>query len=421
MSEFVARQPIFNRHEQVYGYELLFRSSLNNDFDGSDGEAASRNVADHLMTLGKSLTGGKLAFINCPTGFLVNDYVMLLSQKDTVVEVLETVEPTPEVIEACRRLKRAGYLIALDDFVLTQETRCLIELADIIKIDFLATPPSRREEVVRQFAPQGIQLLAEKVETREDFRHATGLGYKYFQGHFFCQPVIIASKRIPASKLAYLRLMNLVSQPELDLVALEQLINAEVSLCYKLLHYMNSALFGFWSEIRSVRHALALLGHNEVRKIVSLAAALSIAEDKPTELISTALLRARCCEQVASHMNPALAKTLGSLPFIVGMFSVMDAMLGRPMVDILQQVALPGEAKEALLGGKNCLRDIYELVFAYEMGNWGALNWYAAKLGLDETVMPVLYLDSLEWSKLVFNVSEKATSKPVGNPAARVV
>ncbi|MGH9449518.1 MAG: EAL and HDOD domain-containing protein [Terriglobia bacterium] len=419
MSEFVARQPIFNRNEQVYGYELLFRSGLTNEFDALDGEGASRTVADHLMTLGKSLTGGKLAFINCPAGFLVNDFVMLLPKNETVVEVLETVEPTPEVIEACRRLKRAGYLIALDDYILTQETRCLIELADIIKIDFLATPLSGREDMVRQLAPQGVQLLAEKVETREDFRHAAGLGYKYFQGRFFCEPEIIASRRIPASKIASLRLMNLVCQPELDLVAVENVINAEVSLCYKLLHYMNSALFGFWSEIRSVRHALALLGHDEVRKIVSLAAAISIAEDKPTELISTALLRARCCEQVASHLSPATTKALGSLPFIVGMFSVMDAMLGRPMADILQQVALPGEAKEALLGGRNGLRDIYELVFAYEAGNWGALNWYAAKLGVDETVMPILYLDSVEWSKLVFNVSE--TAKPAENTTSRVV
>ncbi|MDE3180918.1 MAG: EAL domain-containing protein, partial [Acidobacteriota bacterium] len=235
MSDFIARQPIFNRHEQVYGYELLFRSDMNNDFDGSDGEAASRNVADHLMTVGKALTAGKLAFINCPAGFLINDYVMLLPKKDTVVEVLETVTPAPEIIEACRRLKRAGYLIALDDFVLTPQTQILVELADIIKVDFVATPPSAREEIVRQLAPHGVQLLAEKVETREEFRHAAGLGYKFFQGHFFCRPEIIASKRIPGSKLAYLRLMNLVTRPEIDLVALEEVINGEVSLCYKLL------------------------------------------------------------------------------------------------------------------------------------------------------------------------------------------
>ncbi|MDE3180884.1 MAG: HDOD domain-containing protein, partial [Acidobacteriota bacterium] len=232
---------------------------------------------------------------------------------------------------------------------------------------------------------------------------------------------IIASKRIPGSKLAYLRLMNLVTRPEIDLVALEEVINGEVSLCYKLLHYVNSALFGFWSEIRSIRHALALLGHNEVRKVVTLAAAISIAEDKPSELIATALLRARCCEQVALHLNPELSKSLGSLPFIVGMFSVMDAMLGRPMVDILNQVALPGEAKEALLGGGNHLRDICELVFAYEKGNWGALGWYASKVGLDEMIMPVLYLDSVEWSKLVFNVTENPPPKPAQSRELRAV
>src|SRR5579863_6863165 len=279
MSEFVARQPIFTNQEQVYGYELLFRSSLVNAFDIADGEGASRTVADHLMTLGKTLTDGRPAFINCPDDFLVKDYAMLLPPNETVIEVLETVKAVPEVVAACRRLKQAGYQIALDDFLPNPDSLAFVELADIIKVDFLATSPAVREEMVREFAPKGVQLLAEKVETREDFRHACGLGYKYFQGDFFCRPQVIASKRIPASKLNYLRIMNLVSRPELDLVALEEVISSEVSLCFKLLRYMNSALFGFWSEIRSVRHALALLGQNEVRKLVSLAAAISLADD----------------------------------------------------------------------------------------------------------------------------------------------
>ncbi|HEV2498030.1 MAG TPA: HDOD domain-containing protein, partial [Terriglobia bacterium] len=360
---------------------------------------------------------------NCPADFLAKDFAMLLPQKNTVIEVLETVNPTPEVIAACRRLKQAGYLIALDDFVPSPASMPFIELADIVKIDFLASPAAAREQSVRDFSPRGIQLLAEKVETREDFRHAEGLGYKYFQGDFFCRPEVIASKRIPASKLNYLRVLNLISRPEIDLVALEEVISAEVSLCYKLLHYMNSSLFGFWSEIRSVRHALALLGQNEVRKLVAVAAAISIADDRPPELIATALLRAKFCEQVSTHMdqkNPAL---VGALPFIVGMFSVIDAMLGRPMTDILEQLALPSEAKAALLGHENTLRDVFELVYAYEMGNWGALNWYAAKLHVDETLMPILYFDSLEWSKLVFNVSpkEKEAGRTNGEPARAAV
>ncbi|MGH9407401.1 MAG: EAL and HDOD domain-containing protein [Terriglobia bacterium] len=418
MSDFVARQPIFTTNESVYGYELLFRANLTDSFNGADGDMASRAVADHLMTLGKSLTDGRLAFINSTTDFLVNDYAMLLPQRHTVVEILESVRPSREVIAACRRLKQARYIIALDDFVLTPDSQALIELADIVKIDFLATPPSGREEMVKAFAPRGIRLLAEKVETREDFRQAATLGYEYFQGEFFCRPQIIASKRIPASKLNCLRVMNLVSRPDLDLVAIEEVISSEVSLCYKLLHYMNSSLFGFWTEIRSVRHALALLGQNEVRKLVSLAAAISIAGDRPAELIMTALLRAKLCEQISCHMDPKTSEPLGSLPFIVGMFSVMDAMLGRPMSEILEQVALPSDAKAALLGEENPLRDIYELAFAYEMGNWGALNWYAAKLGADETQMPVLYLDAIEWSKLVFNASSPP-KEPAGRHPAR--
>jgi c-di-GMP-related signal transduction protein len=421
MTDFVARQPIFTNKELVYGYELLFRSSLANVFDAVDGEAASRAVADHLMTLGKALTDNRFAFINCPPEFLVKDYAMLLPRTNTVVEVLETVEPSPDVIAACRRLKQAGYLIALDDFAPDTESLAFVELADIIKVDFLATTPAVREEMVRAFSPKGIHLLAEKVETREDFRHADGLGYKYFQGDFFCRPQVIASKRIPASKLNYLRVLNLISRPELDLVALEEVISSEVSLCYKLLRYLNSSAFGFRNEIRSVRHALALLGQTEVRKLVAVAAAISVAEDKPPELIATALLRAKLCEQVASHLSQQLNRSNGSLPFIVGMFSVMDAMLGRPMADILDQLALPPQAKEALLGHENGLRDVFELVYAYEMGNWGAVNWYAAKLHVDETLMPIMYFDSLEWSKLVFNVSTAPPAQAGAEPLRTAV
>lgn len=421
MAEFVARQPIFDCQELVYGYELLFRSGVANAFQAIDGEGASRTVLDHLITLGKTLTDGRFAFINCPDDFLVKDYAMLLPPQKTVIEVLETVKPVPEVIAACRRLKQAGFMIALDDFIPNLDSLPFVELADIIKIDFLATTAAMREEMVREFSPKGIQLLAEKVETREDFRHATGLGYKYFQGDFFCRAEVIASKRIPASKLSYLRIMNLVSRPELDLVALEEVVSSEVSLCFKLLRYMNSALFGFRSEIRSVRHALALLGQNEVRKLVLLGSAISLADDKPPELIATALLRAKFCEQIAEHMDPGVTRSLGSLPFIVGMFSVMDAILGRPMPDILEQVALPKDAKEALLGVENPLRNIYELAFAYEMGNWGALDWYGSKLRIDETLVPILYFDSLEWSKLVINMSSSPKETPSAKPANRIM
>lgn len=405
MTEFVARQPIFNQKEQVYGYELLFRSSLEDFFDGSDGDAASRIVADHLLTLGRCLTEGRIAFINCTTQFLLRDFVRLLPPASTAVEILETVVPDEAVLQACRRLKDSGYLIALDDFVLTPESWPLAEMADIIKVDFLGTAPADRKTLIEEFAPRGVRMLAEKLEGRADFENATELGYEYFQGHFFCRPKIIAGRRIPASKVNYLQIIEAVAGPRFEPAEIEKLITREVSLCYKLLNYVNSALFGFRTEIRSIRHALTLLGRDEVRKLVSMLAAVVMGADKPPELITTALVRAKCCELVAARAG---ARIFDSTPFLVGMFSVIDALLGRPMEEILAQLALPPDAKGALLGEKNQLRDIYELVFAYEKGNWGPVNWYAGRLQLDETVMPIVYFDALDWANLVFEVASAA-------------
>ncbi|MGH9445088.1 MAG: EAL and HDOD domain-containing protein, partial [Terriglobia bacterium] len=256
MPELVARQPIFTRGEIVYGYELLFRSSLENFFDGQDGEAATRAVADHLVMLGKSLTNGRMAFINCTAQFLTGDYLKFLPPASTAIEILETVEPDPEVIAACRKLKRAGYLIVLDDFVMAEKFEPLLVLADVVKIDFITTPRSEWKLVFDELAPRGIQMLAEKLETREDFSHALRAGYRYFQGHFFCKPQIMVGKRLPVSKLNSLHILQLVSEPGANWDDVERAVTHEVSICYKLLRYANSPLLGLWSEIKSVRHAL---------------------------------------------------------------------------------------------------------------------------------------------------------------------
>jgi c-di-GMP-related signal transduction protein len=397
MTELVARQPIFTRSETLYGYELLFRSGLDNLFDGADGEAASRAVADHLITLGQSLTQGHTAFINCTAQFLLRGFVTLLPPLNTVVEILETVEPTPEVVSACRKLKQAGYTIALDDFVFQENLQPLIELADIIKIDFIRTPFSIRRSLMDEFAPRGFHMLAEKVETRQEFQEALDSGYEYFQGHFFSRPQIVAGRRLSVSKLNALRILQVVCEPTADLAELEQAITHHLPVCYKLLRYVNSPFVGLRSAVRSVRHALTLLGQDEVRRWVSLAVTLSIAEDKPPELMTTALVRARICELVALQLPPPGSKIDPSTSFLVGMFSIMDALLGQPLGEILDQVALPAEAREALLGGANRLRDIYDLVVAYEGGDWAAASSYIDELRLDEKLMPVVYFEALDW------------------------
>jgi c-di-GMP-related signal transduction protein len=405
MPELVARQPIFTRGESVYGYELLFRSSPENFFNGKDREAATRAVADQLITLGNSLTKGRMAFINCTAQFLTGDYLKFLPPANTAIEILETVEPDAEVLSACRKLKQAGYVIALDDFVMAEKFIPFLELADIVKIDFVATSSSERDLLMKDLASRGIPALGEKLETRETFRQALGEGCQYFQGHFFCKPQMITGKRLPASKLNSLRILQIVTGPMADWGELELAVTHEVSVCYKLLRYVNSPLLGLRSEIKSVRHALALLGQDEVRKLVTLAVALSVADDKPPELMATALVRARCCELVGAALGGGLRGLSKSACFLMGMFSIMDALLGLSMREILRQTALPPEVRGALQGEPNVIRSLCDLVLAYERGNWVAFNQYSARLDLQESLMSTIYFEALEWANDVFNLS----------------
>ena len=399
---FIARQPVFDRSEQVYGYELLFRSGLENRYTADDGDAAALDVADNFLNASaRTLTAGRRAFINCTRRFLVNEYATLLPKDETVIEILETVEPDGEVLAACRRLKRLGYIIALDDFVYAPELQPFVDLADIIKIDFQLSGPSQRQRAVAEFAPLGIQLLAEKVETRDEFAEAHSSGYGFFQGYFFCKPQIVPSLQIPAFKAHYLRLLQAINEPELDRNEVVSLLDREVSLCYKLLRFVNSPLFGFKSEIGSTAHALALLGDREVRKWASVAAVLGVAGNQSNELVLTSLTRGHCCELLGA---PPGARRAGQSMFLLGVFSLMDAMLGRPMSEIAAEIALPEMVRAALLGAHNRHATILELVKAFEAARWDEVSELAAAAGVGESQLSSAYLQAVDWAQKVFRV-----------------
>jgi EAL and modified HD-GYP domain-containing signal transduction protein len=399
---FIARQPIFDRSEEVYGYELLFRAGLENRYTAVDGDAAALDVADNFLNASaRTLTAGHRAFINCTRRFLVNEYATLLPKEETVIEILETVEPDAEVLAACRRLKSLGYIIALDDFVYARELQPFIDLADIIKIDFQLSAPSQRQRAVAEFAPLGIQLLAEKVESRAEFAEARDSGYRYFQGYFFCKPQIVPSLQIPAFKAHYLQLLQAINRPELDRNEVVSLVDREVSLCYKLLRFVNSPLFGFKSEIASTAHALALLGDQEVRKWASVAAVLGIAGNKSNELVLTSLTRGRCCELLAAHSS---ARREAQSMFLLGIFSLMDAMLGRPMAEIADEIALPEAVRAALRGVPNRHAQILALIKAFEAGRWGEVSELAAGVGVGESQLSMAYLEAVDWAQRVFRV-----------------
>jgi len=302
MDVLVARQAIFDRDRRVYGYELLFRSTVEqNEFDGTEAGLATQQVlANSLLVIGlENLVGSNKVFVNFGRGPLLQGWHAALPRANTVIELLETVEPDNEVLAACRNLREQGYQIALDDFVFRPGSERLLDVANIVKIEIQSVPRPEQELLVRSLKARGLQVIAERVETREEFEWAREAAYDYFQGFFFARPLTVRSRQIPAGKLHCLRLLQEAQRPELDFDRLESLILEDVSLSYQLLRYVNSPLFALSSTIRSIRQALLYFGESELRKWIALATLARAAEDKPSELIRHSLLRARFCESVA--------------------------------------------------------------------------------------------------------------------------
>jgi EAL and modified HD-GYP domain-containing signal transduction protein len=398
---FVARQPIFDRKQKVYGYELLFRSSLDNVFRHAElNQASAKVMTDSTLILSmEAISEGKLAFINVTRDILLNDYINLLPRGLTAAEIPETVEPDPEVINACGRLKEAGYMLVLDDFVYGEQYADLMNLADIVKVDFLSTPVEERGRVLSRFTAPNVRFLAEKVETQEVFKQAINMGYTYFQGDFFSKPLIISSRDVPGFKLNYLHMLQELQWPDVNFHRLETIIKRDMALSFKLLRYINSAYFGLSNKVTSILHAIRLLGPRQFKQWASLLLMASMGSDKPDELVVQALTRGRFCESLAPMLG---MKPRSQELFLLGMFSVIDAILGRPLEEILKNLPLSDEIKDALSGKPNRLRAVFDYALAYEKGDWDDLSAKADALGLDESGIPAVYLAAMHWAKRSF-------------------
>ncbi len=391
---YVARQPIFDRVEKVFGYELLFRDGIENAFNG-DCEIASRATLDSTLLMGLDvLCDGKLGFLNCTRDTLIKGLIRLLPPASTVVEVLETVPADPDVISACKSLKDAGYMIALDDYVADDSREPLAAIADIIKVEMRLTTDEERAALIRKLGTRNCRMLAEKVETYADFVRARDQGFVYFQGYFFRRPEMLAAHDMPANRLNYLRMLQEVSRPELDVPALEKLIKAEASVCYRLLRYLNSAVFGFKSEIHSVRHALSILGERDVRRWVRLVAAVGAGQEKTSDLVLSALVRGRFGEL----LSPMVAHGESDL-FLMGLLSLIDAMMETPMADVLEKIPLDQATKSVLLGKPSPLRPVFQLMLAHESGEWAAAASLCGNLHLDAEAVAGYYWQAQQWAR----------------------
>ena len=390
---FVARQPILDRSQNVFGYELLFRNGVE-DYFNADPELAARSTLDSSLLYGiNTLCDNRLAFVNCTREILFKDLITLLPPTQTVAEILETVEPEARVIAACKRLKSFGYLIALDDFAPNDPRAALCEFADIIKVDVRATRPEERAGLMHRFKSTKCKMLAEKLETPHEFQQARDMGFAYFQGYFFCRPEIVMGREVPASRLHYLRLLEMVSRREIDLREIEKLLKQEASICYRLLRYLNSPLFGFALEIKTIRHAMAVLGEREMRRWIRLIVTVGAAEQKCSELVLMGLARARFCELLSRHMQS------DSDLFLMGLLSIMDAILEVRMDVLLDQLPVDHDTKAALLGQKSSLRPLYQLMLAQESGEWSQSSELAKQLKVRDEKVALTWFQALEWAQ----------------------
>ena len=403
MDLFVARQPIFDKNLNVYGYELLYRSQQTEAYDGIDADRATLDVIHNAFLLigSHDLAGGKKVFINFTKNILQNGIAYNLPKDVTVIELLETIEVDDDVIAACAKLKKAGYSLALDDYVGDCRSS-LVDFVDIIKVDFMACGIEARRQLIEEYSDKNVKLLAEKTETVEDFLEAKQLGYSYFQGYFFSKPVIVSRKDIPTSKIAYLGILQEINSEDLDINGLEGIIKRDTALTFKLLKYVNSSFFGLRKEVESIKHALVLLGQREVKKWASLVVITIIAQDKAVELLVSSLIKAKFCELLAHEEG---LRDKEAMSFLVGMFANIDAFIGRPLAEIVDEMSLSDEVKAALKGESNTYRDMLDVVLTYEKGEWDEFLLHAGKFKIDKKRIPELYVESVAWAEETVKVS----------------
>jgi EAL and modified HD-GYP domain-containing signal transduction protein len=407
----IARQPILTADEDMFGYELLFRSSPTEEHFHSDVENATGTAIDTLNMIGLDvLCDGYIAFINCTLQMLLKEYFLLLPAPDVVVEIQETVPVDESVVGACQRLKQAGYSIALDNFVLGDAREALVPYADFIKVDIKHVPREQSAALAARYASKHCRMLAQKVETRQNFVTAKEDGFTEFQGYFFHHPERMRARQIPANQATYLLLLQAISKPETDFPEIEDLIKREPSLCYRLLRYLNSPLLGMSSPVVSIRHALNLLGERELVRWIRMATTLAMGQKKPSDLVLSSLVRARFCELIGPKVKHGESDL-----FLLGMLSMMDAILEVPIGVVVEKLPLDGDTKAQLVGGKTGgttpLSPIYNLMVAREAGDWERVTTLGKQLNLSLYFMDKTYSEAMRWAHAVINEIRPDRSK----------
>lgn len=414
MEIFIARQPIYDRNQSVYGYELLYR---NGNIHNSADKNGDRETLDVLVNSFfnfdiEELTYRKFCFINFTEKLLISGIPANFPPQQLVIEVLETISPSDEVVKACKNYKRLGYTIALDDFVLDEEHKHLLQLLpfiDIIKIDYPSTPAQAREKILRIKKVYPIKLLAEKVETERDYLEAYKEGFDLFQGYFFNKPMILSKREIPASFFSRMALINEIKRPEPDIFRITTIIENDLSLSYNILRMINKH-FARKNKIQSIGQAIVLLGLKEIQRwifILSLRESAEEQDEITKEVLHTSLVRAKFCEFFAKD---TLKEEKGDPFFLTGMFSLIDTILHVPMEKIVADLPLQECVTEALLGRSNKQRNVLEIIIAIERADWDRISAFSSDFKIEENQIFSTYMKALRWANEL--VSEELTDDP---------
>ncbi|MBI5592002.1 MAG: HDOD domain-containing protein [Deltaproteobacteria bacterium] len=397
MEVYLARQPIFNRVKEIFGYELLFRDGLSNAFPDIDGDQASSNVlSNSFFCMGiDQITGGKKSFVNFTQELLLQKMPLLFPRENLIVEVLENVLPTEATILACREITTAGYQLALDDFIYDPALEPLIAMAGIIKVDIRLTPAEKAQDILNKLSAHSVKFLAEKVETYEEYEKYLEMGFDYFQGYFFSKPQVLKAQDISPSKISLLQIMAEVNREEMQFSTVETLISRDVSVSFKLLRYINSPYYSRGQEISSIRQAIMRLGEAGIRRFIPIILMSAFADNKPHELIRASVIRARFCELLCENTKTRLRSPE---LFTLGLFSLIDAIMDEQMDHLIDKLPFSADIRNALVSNTGEMADFLNLVRAYETGEWAAVSRIAETIGMDNDRIPMLYWDAVVWA-----------------------
>jgi len=397
---YIARQPIFNKNMSIFGYELLHRGNSANSYDNEDHNGATAElVRNSFLVLDfDNLTDGTRGFINFTQDLLEAEIPHILPKEKVVVEVLETVEATDIVIEVCKKLKKEGYILALDDLIFDRADRDyspLIELADIIKIEFPSADKQKQREMLKKYKNK-VTFLAEKVETREEFREAVEMGYSLFQGYFFCKPIMMKSKEIASLNIHLIEILKELQKSEPNFSKITDTIEKDLGLTYKLLKMANSIYYGAKCEITSLQQAVVRLGIHEMKRWISILLIKDFENDENSELIKVCLLRGKLLSLMARELKRTLLETDF---FFTGVLSSIDIIMDQDMGAILQDLALSEDVKKALLGESGPLRECLDTVLLYERLEFDQARVRLTDMGLDLGRFTELYIEALTWQR----------------------